>query len=477
MLRGGEMLEAGDTASDSRRITPPADARTSAHLALVFEADRPLAGGMRVDLEGLDEVLLCRGTTRSCERRDENGRASLFVSAPDSTMSARHARITREGARWVVRDLRSTNGVSVNGRAAVAQPLNAGDVLQVGHTFFLFMGDVLSPACTPALEEAASSTTSHGVATLMPSFARELNALERLASARLSVLILGETGTGKELLARSIHATSQRSGPLVAVNCAAIPGTLVESQLFGHCRGAFSGAVRDEPGFVRSADGGTLFLDEIGDLSRSAQGALLRVLQEGEVVPVGATRAIRVDVRVVAATHRDLAAMAAAGMFRADLLARLDGATVRVPPLRDRRADLGALVATLLPRVAGDRAEKLKFQSQAALAMLMHAWPSNVRGLEHCLARASAIASDVIYLEHLPPAVAGTLDRPTPPEATAQASAPVRDVLVAQLRSHRGNVAAVARTLGKAPVQIQRWMRRFGIDPNEFRNLIDIPER
>src|SRR5262249_27731601 len=166
----------------------------------------------------------------------------------------------------------------------------------------------------------------------------------------LSVLLFGETGTGKEVLAGAIHRTSARTGAFVAANCGALPAALVESQLFGHVRGAFTGAVRDGPGFVRAADRGTLFLDEIGDLAPPAQAALLRVLEEYEVVPVGTTRAVHVDVRVIAATHRPLDQMAERGEFRQDLYARLAGFVQRIPPLRERREDLGLLVGGVLGR-------------------------------------------------------------------------------------------------------------------------------
>src|SRR5262249_4252107 len=161
----------------------------------------------------------------------------------------------------------------------------------------------------------------------------------------LSILLLGETGTGKEVLARSLHALSQRPGPFIAVNCGAIPENLVEGQLFGHVRGAFSGALKDEPGLVRAAQGGTLLLDEIGDLPASSQAALLRVLQESEVRPVGSTQTVKVDVRIIAATHRPLESLIKGNAFRHDLYARLAGFRFELAPLRKRKVDLGLLIA------------------------------------------------------------------------------------------------------------------------------------
>jgi transcriptional regulator with GAF, ATPase, and Fis domain len=254
------------------------------------------------------------------------------------------------------------------------------------------------------------------------------------------------------------------------VNCAALPATLLESQIFGHCRGAFSGADRDHPGLVRAARGGTLFLDEIGDLSLQAQGGLLRVLQEREVLPVGATQAVSVDVRVVGATHRNLHAMVEAGAFRADLLARLEGAVVHVPTLRDRRADLGVIVATLLRRIAPARAARITFETRAGLALALHAWPANVRELEQALGRAVVTGGDRIRVENLPSTVSAVLERPLDARPQSRrASMKLRESLEMKLRAEKGNIAAVARAMGKAPAQVHRWMRRFGIDPNDFR--------
>jgi DNA-binding NtrC family response regulator len=448
------------------------------HIAVAFESDRPLAGGLRVELDGVDRVLIGRGPVRRCERRDEGGRSTVVLQVPGKAMSRGHAHLLREGTTWTAHDLRSTNGMFVNGRARSVHRLRQGDVLEAGHTLFVFMGELVTPEGTAPIVDLATPTASPAMTTLLPGFDRELATLARWAVTPLPVLVLGETGTGKELVARSLHTLSGRSGAWVPVNCAALPESLVESLLFGHCRGAFSGAVRDEPGLVRAADGGTLLLDEIGDLPLPAQGALLRVLQEGEVVPVGTVRAVKVDVRVVAATHRDLSAMVAGGAFRADLLARLDGATVRLPALRERRADIGVLIGTLLQRVAGPRADTLRFDSQAALALALHAWPANVRELERCLARAVAAAEDVIGVDHLPAPVAATLDRHAsiPPEGD-DGPPRLRDALEKELHARGGNVAAVARAFRKAPAQIHRWMRRFGLDPNTYRDRLATPER
>src|SRR3989442_1997706 len=232
------------------------------------------------------------------------------------------------------------------------------------------------------------------MATLSPAFALELERVATFARSQVPVLVSGETGTGKELIASAIHELSGRPGPFVAVNCGAIAPNLVESELFGYRKGAFSGALEDRPGLVRSSEHGTLLLDEIGDLPLAAQAALLRVLQENEVLPVGGTRPVKVDLRVVAATHRDLAALAAQDRFRRDLLARLDGARISLPALRERREDFGLILSALLEETAGEMARDVIFSPDAARTLLLHSWPLNVRELEKCIASAVLLARD-----------------------------------------------------------------------------------
>ena len=302
-------MKPGETIPEER--TQPAD-RTPVHphVALELECDRPLGGGLRLNLDGVDELSIGRGGDRTVVRTEKHGRSMIALRVPAPAMSALHARIVRDDKGWILRDDRSTNGTFVNGCAVRSRRLEAGDAIEMGHVHFLFLGQVVTPASTPRDLEVCPATGSRAIGigprTLSPTFYDELRKLERVAPTSLPVLVRGETGVGKELVARAVHERSARLGSLVTVNCAALPATLVEALLFGHCRGAFSGAVRDERGLVRASDGGTLFLDEIGDLQLGAQGALLRALQEGEVVPIGSTEPRRVDLRIVAATHRDL---------------------------------------------------------------------------------------------------------------------------------------------------------------------------
>jgi DNA-binding NtrC family response regulator len=439
------------------------EARGAAQIVVALACERPLEPPTAHSLAGVDAVVVGRGAARTHERVTEEGERRLVLRIPDPRMSQVHARVVRMPGMLLARDAKSRNGTFVNGARIDAAPLADGDVVECGETILLFR------ASAPDRGDAApSGPPGAGVTTLAPAYADALGTIERLAPTQVSVLLRAETGAGKEVAARALHAMSRRTGAYVAVNCGAFPANLVETELFGHRKGAFSGATEDRLGLVRGADGGTLFLDEIGDLPLASQAALLRVLQEREVVPVGATRAVPVDVRVVAATHRDLERMVAVGAFRADLLARIAGYAVTLPPLRERREDIGVLVASLLTRIAGPRAGAARFTAAAARALFRHDWPLNVRELEKCLEAAVALAGDAkIDLPHLPEKLRAAA---SPPRSGDEAAAPLdadderhKDELLALLRQHDFNVSAVARATGKARMQIQRWMRRYQI--------------
>ena len=232
--------------------------------------------------------------------------------------------------------------------------------------------------------------------------------IERVAPTHVSVLVQGETGTGKELVARALHRASPRSaGPFQAENCAAVPANLLESELFGHVKGSFTGAVADRKGTFASADGGTVFLDEIGDMPLEMQSKLLRVLQDGELRPVGSSKVVKVDVRLVAATHKDLAAMCAEKTFREDLLYRLNVVTLDLPPLRDRAGDVPLLVRALTARLRPELGRDLEVTPEALSALEAWDWPGNVRELENELQRAAVLADGPIGLEDLSPQIAG----------------------------------------------------------------------
>ena len=441
----------------------------------MMRRDRPLEGALRIRLDRDDRVVLGRGAERAVHElgAGTDDAASVRVDLADWAVSRDHARLSFQG-EWTLEDLGSRNKTYVNGQAIDRIALADGDLVETGQTVFLFRRDAGPPGPRTVPASQLRSPVP-ALATYVPGLQRDLDRLAQLASSRVTVLILGETGTGKEVVARAVHELSRRAGQLTAINCGALPTNLVAAELFGFRKGAFSGAQEDRPGLVRAADGGTLFLDEVGELPPEAQTALLRVLQEEEVLAIGGTRPVRIDLRIVAATHRDLAELVLRAELREDLLARLSGFTMRLPPLRDRREDLSLLIPALLQRVAPDPVQ-VRFTRGAALALLSHRWPQNVRELERCLAAATALAVDrPIAVEDLTEAVRGVA-RAEPAPAAAPAADPLdddaralRDELVQLLAQERGNVTAVARALTKDPKQIRRWLERYAIDPIRFR--------
>lgn len=291
---------------------------------------------------------------------------------------------------------------------------------------------------------------------------RELTAAAPLA---LPALLLGETGVGKELVARALHDQSGRSGPFRAVNCAAIPRELAESTLFGHRKGAFTGATEASAGLLRATEGGTLLLDEVGELEPALQAKLLRAVEEGAVLPVGAVEPVPVDVRFVAATNRDLFAAAETGAFRNDLLARLAGVVLRVPTLRERRDDVPGLLAHFLG-VAPDHLAS-RFEPDALEALVLHDWPRNVRELEVTAKRARGLA-DPVPLTGLDPAVRRGFEaeRAEPVQDASHAlrgACPSRAELEQALADCAGNLADVGRRFGRDRRQVYRWLERYGL--------------
>jgi sigma-54 dependent transcriptional regulator, acetoin dehydrogenase operon transcriptional activator AcoR len=428
--------------------------RSEPFLFLVLRCDRPAGSGARFSLAGAETVTVGRAEALSARRDGER----LQIGIPDPGLSTEHLRLHRVLGAFLVEDAGSKNGTLLDGLKVDQHPIGDGGLIEAGHSFILFR-DALPPA-DDLLEVRADAP---GLATFHPALAAELERVRRVARSGLGVLLRGESGTGKGVLAAAIHRLSGRRGPFVPVNCGAIAPGVLESELFGHRRGAFTGAVADQAGLVRAADGGTLLLDEVGDLPPPAQAALLRVLQEGEVVPVGASQPIKVDLRVIAATHRDLEGMAALEKFRPDLLARLSGYSLTLPPLRERREDFSLLVADVLARLG---AAGTSLSAAAARALLRYPWPLNLRELEKCLSAAVVLAGGgKVEIDHLPRAVLEPAPRP---HAETRDDGRARE-LAALLQEHEGNVSAVARSLGKARTQVQRWLRRYRLDPLAFR--------
>jgi len=428
------------TASDEDpRSLAPVDAQ---YLVIALDCAQPLAPPVRLLLD-TPRVEIGRGAVRQWTREPEAG--VLRIKLPGSWVSSAHARLVGTAGKWTLEDNDSKNGTFLNGaRVENAVELSDRDVIEVGNTIAVFRA-LRHPGA--ARDDVASPSIPALPGTLHAPWSQALLTLLRVGRSSAPILLFGETGTGKEVLARAVHSASGRSGPFVAVNCGAIVRTLIESELFGTKKGAFSGATEDRLGLVRSADGGTLFLDEIAELPESSQVALLRVLQERAVMPVGATRAVPVDLRVIAACHQDLAVHVANGRFRADIHARLAGHVTRLPRLRDRIEDVGLLVAELLPRLAGERAGRITFARAAGRALFSYDWPYNVRELEQALNTALAIGSgDEIGLAELPAALSAP---PVPAPASENAPSLVeRERILAALEACAGNQTQAAKALG-----------------------------
>jgi DNA-binding NtrC family response regulator len=476
----GAMTEHEDTFEDSGSSHHPEVLPLLPHLFVVLECDRPMSGGARYALDGVEVVVIGRGSERSATRGFSGGVSELVVHVPGRSMSSTHARLLWTSEGWVLEDAHSTNGTFVGGKRVTRQRLEDGDFFELGHTIFLLRTAIATPSGTAiTFDSAKDPPPAEGLTTLLPALSKEYSALARFARSDLTILFLGETGTGKEVLARAVHEMSGRPGRFVAVNCGALPSNLVESQLFGHVRGSFSGANRDAPGAFLSANKGTLLLDEIGDLPEPAQAALLRVLQEREVVPVGGTRPISVDLRIIAATHRPLQTLVEQQRFRADLFARLDGYRFHLPKLEHRHEDLGLIVADVLVRNGATAAHH--FVPDAGLALATHHWPFNIRELVQHLKRAlisaggASITKSDLSLEN---EASASRARPptTPKRALSLAEMELKEELVKMLKEHRGNVAGVARAMGKARMQIQRWITRFQVEPTSFRGRTTIKD-
>jgi DNA-binding NtrC family response regulator len=395
------------------------------------------------------------------------GRGAAVFDQPfgDPTMSDRHAEVRLHGARVVIHDLGSTAGTRVNGEP-VREPrsLIEGDVLRLGDTVLVFTNREWTGPTTeqrPPLAPELTGTT--------PSIEAVRRSVEAVAPHPRTVVIAGETGTGKEIVARLIHRRSGRTGPFVAVNCGGFTEGLLASELFGHVRGAFTGAISEQQGLFRAAHGGTLFLDEAGDIPLSLQPTLLRVLESWHVRPVGSPREVPVDVRVVAASNREIVSLVRKGLFRADLYARLSQWIIRIPPLRERREDIPALTRALLAEF-GAAGRTLTPDLEEAL--LVHPWPLNVRGLANVLGIA-AIATPAGHPLEIGPEIREALaDNRTEGEPLPVEAAPLeldQACLEGLLRQFGGRVAEVARHVGVSRPKLYRLLWAAGIDPAQFR--------
>ena len=299
--------------------------------------------------------------------------------------------------------------------------------------------------------------------------------IAQVADTGTTVLIHGETGTGKELVARAIHLNSSRKeGPLVHVNCAAMPDTLIESELFGHEKGAYTGATHQRRGRFEEANGGTIFLDEVGELSAAAQAKLLRVLQEKQFQPLGSSKVVNVNVRVIAATNRNLDQDIVSGRFRTDLYYRLNVFPIYLPPLRERGSDIIMLADHFILKYTRDLGKPVKRISSSALeSFLSYSWPGNVRELENCIERAVLLTeSDTIEVIHLPPSLQVKTkegDRKDPGKFSSIIESQERALIIDALKETRGNQSQAAKLLGTTKRIIQYKIQKFAIDPWRFR--------
>ncbi|MBK7858144.1 MAG: sigma 54-interacting transcriptional regulator [Archangiaceae bacterium] len=411
-------------------------------LVLALECDHPERRSLRIDLDGATTVTVGREARAGTAHRG----STLHVGLADPHASARHAVFEREHGRWCVKDLASKNGTLVNGERHLRRLLEPGDVIEVGHSLFLYLEErALGSADADEDRFTEVPPDADGLFSLSRELDLKLAAVASIARTELPLLIEGPPGVGKERVARAMHARSGRSGPFVAVSFTALPAERAVAELCETLR--------------RAARGGTVLLDEVGDLAPAAQPMLLRALQARELAPLDGGPPLALDVRFISTTHRDLDALASSGAFREDLLTRLCGYRLELPPLAARRADLGSLVASLLSR-SGQR-----LTVDAGRALLRYGWPRNLRQLKQALAVATVTATEgIIGLEHLPAEVNGPPVPALSPEDEAR-----RDQLASLLREHHGNVTRVAEAMGKARMQIQRWVRRFDLSPAEFR--------
>jgi transcriptional regulator with GAF, ATPase, and Fis domain len=387
--------------------------------------------------------------------------ADCDIVIEDDALSRRHARLTFD-AEITIADLGSRNGTFVGGRRVGRGErvvVAVGDLIEVATTALF-----VQPA-PPRRADDEPASPRPGVVVRAPSMKQLYAIVDIVAPSPLRVLLLGETGVGKEVVARTIHERSRRARrPFLAINCGALPETTLEAELFGYEKGAFTGAVQAKPGLFEAAHGGTLFLDEIGELAPSTQAALLRVLESGEVLRLGSVAPRTVDVRIVAATNRDLQARIRDGQFRSDLYFRLDGAALTVPPLRERPEDIAPLAEMFAAAIAKQaRVSTPTIDTDAMSALEGHAWPGNVRELRNAIERAVVLRQGK------------TIRRADLQLGEAAAAAPdggglwsalehvERARIAAALDAAGGNQSAAARALGIARVTLIKRMAKYGL--------------
>ena len=392
----------------------------------------------------------------------------------DDTVSRAHFEIVRDAKGYLLRDLKSTNGTFLDGAEIKEAYIRAGSIIAAGAAELKFTPFEERIEILPSDKESLGAMT--GRSTVM----REIFGLiERIAPTDATVLIEGETGTGKDMIARTLHQLSRRAqGPFIVVDCGAVAGTLIESELFGHEKGAFTGATATRQGAFELASGGTVFLDELGELSLDLQPKLLRVIEQRELRRVGGSKTIKVDLRILAATRKDLRNEVEKGKFREDLYFRLNVVPIVSPPLRERREDIPLLVEQFIQQLTGE-VGGLEVSPQTMAALGAHDWPGNVRELRNVIERALALGSDP------GPLVAPLGDRPHQPSAVGRGAIqvdftpglPFRDekdrwneqferrYLLWLLRRADGNISKAARDADMDRKYLHKLLKKYGIDP------------
>jgi DNA-binding NtrC family response regulator len=393
------------------------------------------------------------------------------LSLDDPRVSGSHAALEWKAGTLFVEDLGSSNGTWVDGQRIKGRvSVEPGGLVEVGRTF-LAVRELAARDAAQLVDAAQGFDT---LTSFSPVFGAVLREAARAAPTRESCLILGETGTGKDVLARALHKQSRRKGPFVAVDAGAIPDSLFESTLFGHEKGAFTGAESAREGELTRADKGTLFLDEVGNLSPASQARLLRVLETGHVTPLGSKQGLDVDVRVIAATNRGV--LEGDG-FREDLVHRLSGFVFSLPPLRERREDLGLIIKALLEDA---KVKKASMAMEAARALLNGPFTGNVRELRNVLRRAAAGHPEVRIeeIQRVKEPKDSKVTSPAKAAKGAKAAAverprgwkPERAELMKVLEECNGSPAAAARALGTYPRQLYRWLEELGLKPDDYRS-------
>lgn len=387
------------------------------------------------------------------------GREAGWPGSAESLAEERHARIELKEHGYLIRDLRSTLGTYVNETRISEAWLQPGDEIRIGHSVCVFQ---------PAGHEDAEFPLS----SKCPSWAEQLKRVASVSRSPFPVLLLGPSGTGKEILAEAIHNHSaRREGPFVRVNCSALTETLVESELFGHVKGSFTGAIADRKGAFESARGGTLFLDEIGDLPYGLQAKLLRALENNEIRPVGSDRTVQTDVRILAATHQNLFEKIHNGGFRTDLYYRLNVVAIQPPTLAERMEDFEDLLYAFAKQM------RVRFSHGAIQKLKKHTWPGNIRELKNTVARASAFfprkqieEADVIEIldrAGLPPSMTAG-GAPAPATELPVIKEIERQMIIKRLIANHGNQRRTAQDLGMPKSTLHDRLKLYNIDPRQY---------